>query len=221
VNKIVTAPTDGKVTSAAREQSRRRSEVQNEQGQRKARIEQGRQLARRLYDYEVGQLEHLTAEEQARLLSEYPLLGEVELQDVLRQVVGAKRYEQERVGWGTVPHDVAVLILVVVTSLLDLRAGIIVSIAALVLLEGVLQFYFSRQLYRFIGILVWLTYPAYAAMAWVLYRRGMPLLWVLAAVVFAWGGFFLLGGVARLTMRLLLESRARAAQDRGRKKDQP
>ena len=48
--------------------------------EQEARLEQGRQLARRLYDYKISQLESLDAEEQARLLSEFPLIGKAEFQ---------------------------------------------------------------------------------------------------------------------------------------------
>ena len=60
------------------------------------------------------------------------------------------------------PHDLAVLVLVVLTGLVNLRVGIIVSIALLVLLESLFQFYFDRRLYRYLSALVWLTYPAYS-----------------------------------------------------------
>jgi len=186
--------------------------------QQDTRMEQGRQLARRLYDYKIGQLERFSAEEQSHLLSEFPLLGEVEFKDVFRQVIEAKRYEQEHVGWQAIPHDTAVLVMVAVTSLVNLRVGAVAGIAILVLLESLFQFYFNRQLYRVLSTLVWLTYPAYAVLAYVLYRRGFEIIWIVVAVLLVWGGTFLLGGVARLPLRLILNARAKAAQEAARRK---
>jgi len=148
-----------------------------------AHLEQGRQLARKLYDYKIAQLESLSAEEQSRLRGEFPLLGEAEFKDVLRQVIEAKRYAQERIGWQAIPHDAAVLAFVIVTTLLDLRAGVVAGIVTLALLESLFQVYFNRQLYGPLSVLVWLTYPAYAVLAYVLYRRGFEILWIVAAVL--------------------------------------
>jgi hypothetical protein len=185
-----------------------------------ARTSQGRQLARKLYDHSVRELEELSAEEQARLRAEFPLLGEAEFRDVLRQVIEAKQYEQERIGWQSIPHDVTVLVFVLVTSLLDLRSGIVAGIATLILLESIFQFYFSRDLYRPLSTLVWLTYPAYLALAYVLYRRGYEGLWIVAVVLLLWAGTFLLSPVARLPVRMILQGRAKGAADAARLREQ-
>jgi hypothetical protein len=185
-----------------------------------ARTEQGRQLARRLYDLRIGQLESLSGEEQKSLSREFPLLREAEFQDVLRQVIEAKRYEQERVGWQAIPHDVAVLVMVSATSLLDLRTGIVAGVATLVLLESLFQFYFNRQLYRLFSALVWVTYPAYVLLAYVLYRREFAAIWIAVAVVLAWGGTFVLGMLARIPVRAILESRAKGAQEAARRREE-
>lgn len=178
-----------------------------------AKLEQGRQLAGKLYDYRIAQLESLTMEEQAALQEQFPLLGEAEFQDVLRQVIEAKRYQQERVGWQATPHDVAVLALVTMTALSDLRIGVMVGIVTLAVLENIFQVVFNRQLYGILSLLVWLTYPAYAVLAYVLYRRGFEIIWIAGAVLLAWGGTFVLGALARLPLRLILEARAKSAQD--------
>ena len=52
------------------------------------------------------------------------------------------------------------------------------SIALLVLLESLFQFYFDRRLYRYLSALVWLTYPAYLLLAYLLYRQGYELIWI-------------------------------------------
>jgi len=185
-----------------------------------ARTEQGRQLARRLYDLKIGQLESLSGEEQARLLNEFPLLRKAEFQDVLRQVIEAKRYEQERTGWQAIPHDITVLVMVGVTSLLDLRSGAVAGVATLVLLESLFQFYFNRRLYGLLSTLVWLTYPAYVLLAYVLYRRGFEIVWIVMAVLLAWLGTFLLGMLARMPVRIILEARVKGSQEAARIKQE-
>lgn len=182
------------------------------------RTEMGRELARRLYDYRLARLVNLGAAERASLQGEFPGLREAEFNYVLEQVIAAKRYEQERIGWQAISHDAAVLTIVAVTWLTDVRSGMIAGVAVLVLLESLLQFYFDRRLYRYLGALVWLTYPAYAVLAYLLYRRGTELAWIAAAVAFTWGGTFLLGILARLPVRLVLEAKARAAQEAARLK---
>ncbi|HUT15226.1 MAG TPA: hypothetical protein VMY98_03165 [Anaerolineae bacterium] len=185
-----------------------------------ARTEQGRQLARRLYDLKIGQLESLSGKEQARLLNEFPLLRKAEFQDVLRQVIEAKRYEQERTGWQAIPHDITVLVMVGVTSLLDLRSGAVAGVATLVLLESLFQFYFNRRLYGLLSTLVWLTYPAYVLLAYVLYRRGFEIVWIVMAVLLAWLGTFLLGMLARMPVRIILEARVKGSQEAARIKQE-
>jgi hypothetical protein len=178
-----------------------------------ARTSQGRELARKLYDHSIRELETLSAEDKARLRAEFPSLGEVEFRDVLRQVIEAKQFERERIGWQAIPHDVTVLVFVLVTALLNLPSGVVAGIATLVLLESVFQFYFNRDLYRPLSTVVWLTYPAYLLLAYVLYRRGYAGLWIIAAVLLAWGGTFLLSPLARLPARMMWQGRARGAAD--------
>ncbi|MGC8787647.1 MAG: hypothetical protein ACP5Q1_09520, partial [Anaerolineae bacterium] len=106
---------------------------------------------------------------------------------------------------------------VFVTRLLDLRAGIVAGIAILVLLESLFMLYFDRRLYRPLSTLVWLTYPAYALLAYVLYRRGLALHWIIAAVAFVWGGTFLLGMLACVPVRMMLNARLKAAEEKARR----
>jgi hypothetical protein len=178
-----------------------------------ARLRQGQDLARQLYDRKIPELESLNAEEKATLRKEFPLLSQEEFEDVIRQTIEAKRYQQERVGWQAIPHDIAVLILVIVTAIFDLRTGVIAGIAALVFFEGVFQFYFHRDLYRPLSTLVWLTYPAYLAFAYLLYREGFHVLWIAVGVILASIGTYLLGALARLPVRVILENRARGTRE--------
>ncbi len=182
------------------------------------RTVQGQQLARRLYDYPIRRLESLAASEKASLLSEFSSLDETKFDYVVQQTVAAKRFEQERIGWQAVPHDIAVLTIVAVISLVDIRIGAVAGVAILVLLESLFQFYFDQRLYRFFSGLVWLTYPAYAWLAFVLYQRGMEIIWIVITVLLTWGGTFLLGMLARIPGRLVFEARIKNAKEAARLK---
>src|SRR5512146_216007 len=155
-----------------------------------AKLEQGRNLARRLYDLKLGQLERIDDLQRQAFLAEFPLLGEVEFNDVRRQVIQAKTAQQTQVGWYSIPHDITVIIFVLVTWVADLRMGVIAGVATLVLFESIFQFYYDPQYYRRLSLLVWLTYPAYALLAYVLFTRGMPWYWIAVAVVGLWVGTF-------------------------------
>jgi hypothetical protein len=181
-----------------------------------ARIRQGQDLARKIYDRKIRELESLSDEEKVKLRGEFPLLSQAEFEDVIRQTIEAKRYQQERVGWQAIPHDIAVLILVIMTAIFDLRTGVIACIAALIFLEGIFQFYFNRDLYRPLSTLVWLTYPAYLVFAYLLYREGLQVGWIAVGVILASLGTFLLGGLARIPVRLILENRAKGIQEAAR-----
>jgi len=171
------------------------------------KLDQGRALARRLYDYKLVDLQKLKPADLQAYRSDFPLLDQAELEDLLRQVIEAKTAEQTRVGWFTLPRDLTVLIFVLVTWLVDLKAGITAAVAALILFESVWQVYYNPRLYQPLAMLSWLTYPAYALLAWVLYSRGMPWFWVGLVVIGAWGGTFLLGFLARLPMQYYLKVR--------------
>lgn len=179
-----------------------------------ARTAQGQQLARRIYDYKIDQLENMSLAQKDALLKEFPLLSEADINYVVKELLAAKRYEQERVGWQTIPHDVAVLILVIMTSLANLQTGIIAGVAALVLLEGFCQFIFDRRIYRPLSMLVWFTYPAYVWLGYILYLRQYSLLWLAVILILVWGGTYLLGALARIPMRLFFEARAKNSSER-------
>ena len=183
-----------------------------------ARTEQGRDLARRLYDYKISRLEQMSAAEKASLLSEFPKLGDLEFQYVVQQLISAKRLEQQRIGWQAIPHDVTVLILVIITTVVGLPAGVIAGVFALVLLESLFQFQFDQRLYQFLSVLVWITYPAYIWLAYVLYRQGYPLIWVAVIVLLTWGGTYLLGVLVRLPSRLFFEAQTKSAEDAANRK---
>lgn len=172
------------------------------------KLEQGRALARRLYDLKLVTLQNLKPEDLLSYASEYPLLGQAELEDLQKQVIAAKTAAQTRVAWYTLPHDLTVMIFVLVTWLVDLRAGVVAGVAALVLFESMWQVLYDPQLYRRLGLIGWLTYPAYILLAWVLYSRGLEWYWIALIVAAAWGGTFLLGLIARWPMQYYLKVRA-------------
>lgn len=181
-----------------------------------AKLDQGKNLARQLYDLKLRQLEKIDEAQRKTYLSEYPLLGEVEFNDVRRQVIQAKTAQQMQVGWYSIPHDITVIVFVLVTWSSDLRLGIVAGVAALVLFESIFQFYFDPQYYRRLSLLVWMTYPAYALLAWVLYSRGFAWYWIAAAVVGVWGGTYLAALVARYPMQLIMKARIEAAKRKAR-----
>lgn len=172
-----------------------------------ADLEEGRRLARRLYDYDLNELKNLQEEERRRLRGSFPHLNTVQFNDVLRQVIAAKHQERAQVGWQSVPHDVAVIVTVVITGLGHLKAGLAAGVGVLVLLEGLSMTIFEERLYRPLSLLVWLTYPAYALLAYTLYRQGYEFLEIVGIVLFVWPGMFLLGALARLPLYLLWEER--------------
>jgi hypothetical protein len=183
-----------------------------------ARTEIARNLARKLYDYKLSHLVNLSQAEKDGLKAKFSGLDQAEFDDVIRQVISARQYEQERVGWQAIPHDIAVLIFIAATYLLDLRLGVIAGVATLVLLESLFQFYFNRPLYRYLSALVWLTYPAYVFLAYILYQRGYERLWIIVIIALAWGGSFLLGMIARLPVRLILEAKSKGSRVAARHK---
>ena len=184
----------------------------NNNRSQQAKVDKARDLARQLYDYDLKELQNLPDDVRERLAADVPQLSTAEFEDVLRQVIAAKRQEQAQVGWQSIPHDVAVIVTVVLTALVDLRTGLAVGVGVLVLLESLSITIFEERIYRPLSLLVWLTYPAYALLAYILYRRGYQLLVIAGAVLFVWLGMFLLGALARVPLHLLWEERQRQQQ---------
>jgi hypothetical protein len=180
------------------------------------KLEQGRLLARRLYNLKIRQLEKLTDQDRKTYLADFPLLGTAEFKDVLRQVTEAKKTEQIQVGWFTIPHDITVLVFVLFVVFSDLRTALVAGIGTLVLFESIFQVYFNQRIYPPLSFLVWLTYPAYILLGWVLYTRGLEWYWIALAVAGAWGGTFLLGIIARIPMQLIVRGRLEAAKQKAR-----
>lgn len=180
------------------------------------KLEQGRLLARRLYEIKIRQLAKLTEQDRKTFLADFPLLGNTEYKDILRQVIEAKKVEQIQVGWFTIPHDITVLVFVLVVAFTDLRTGIVAGIGILVLFESIFQVYFNQRIYPQLSLMVWLTYPAYILLAWVLYSRGLEWYWIALVVAGAWAGTFLFGIIARIPMQLIMRARVEAAKQKAR-----
>jgi hypothetical protein len=181
-------------------------------------LDEGKALARELYDLDLRELKALDLERKKALHAKYRRLTKAQFEDVLSQVVESKQLLQERVGWQAIPHDIAVLVLVLLTAIFDLRIGVIACIATLVLLEGIFQFAFNRALYRPLSTLVWVTYPAYLIFGYLLYRMGYSILWIVIGVLLASLGTYVLGTLSRLPVRLILENRARGREEAIRKR---
>lgn len=176
------------------------------------KLEQGRALAGRLFDRKLKDLLALQADERDAYLQEFPLLGPEEFVDVLQQVIQAKQAQQEVIGWRILPHDLTVIALVVATAIGGLQVGVVVAIGVLVLLESVFQVFFRSDWYRWLSLAGWLTYPAYAVFAYLLWREGLTLPWIIAGVAAAWVGTHLIGAVVRIPMRMYLDAKSSAAK---------
>lgn len=169
---------------------------------------QAKELARKLFDYSLIQLQSLSDDEKTRLFPTCPDLNQAEFDDILHQVIEAKTSQQERVGWQIIPHDLAVILITILAWILnDLRIAIIAGVAVLVLLENIFQHYFNSHLYRPLSILVWLTYPSYLAFAYYLYHIHLPWYGIGLGVFCLWGGALLLGFLSRIPLQLLKQVR--------------
>lgn len=173
-----------------------------------SKLEQGRQLASRLFDRKLVELERLSQEERNHLRAEYNLLTTAEFDDVIQQVIQAKTKQQQLVGWQAIPHDLAVLLAVIVYAISgNLQAGIVTWIGVLIIAENVFPIYFNANLYKPLSALVWLTYPAYLLLAYLMYRDGFAIYWIILGVAVAWGGTFIVGIIARLPVQLILHGK--------------
>lgn len=176
------------------------------------KLEQGRELASRLFDRKLKDLLAFESAERDSYLRDFPLLGPEEFADVLQQVIQAKQTQQEMMGWRILPHDLTVIALVVATAIGGLQAGIISAIGVLVLFESLFQVFFRSDWYRWLSLTSWLTYPAYAVFAYLLWREGLSLPLIIAGVAAAWVGTHLIGAVVRIPMRLWVDAKTNAEE---------
>jgi hypothetical protein len=184
-------------------------------------LERGRKLAREIYDWDLKKLMSIPLDDKARLQRKYSGLSSAQVDDIINQVIEARQVEVQRVGWQTLPHDLTVIVTAILTAVFGWRIGIVGYVASLILFESIAQFYFSANLYKPLSFAVWLTYPAYLVFAYFLYRQDIVIWQIVVATIFLWFGTFLLGSLARLPSRMIIQnlqqSRAALAQ---RKRDQ-
>jgi len=174
------------------------------------KLKQGKELAKEFFDYKIVDLEKISDSQKQSWMKKYSSLSSAEFEDVRHQVINAKSSQQAQVGWQIIPHDLTVLVFCIIGALISLKIGFIVSIAVLILLESIFQVYYNYSLYKILGYSVWLTYPAYIILGFILFQRGMPWWQILLIIALAWGATFLLGMLAAIPMRLYLKARAQS-----------
>jgi hypothetical protein len=172
----------------------------------------GKTFAEMLYDLPIKKLINPDDAALAEWRKKFYQLDDAVFNNILKQVQEARLYQQERVGWQAIPHDLTVLLFVIATIFFGLKTGIIIGIAALVFFESLFQFTFVRKLYKPLSLIVWLTYPAYFALAYYLFKQGYQWYWIILAVIGASFGVFILGQLARIPMHLIMEAKREAKQ---------
>ena len=184
----------------------------------KKKLERGRKLAREIYDWDMKRLMAITPEEKAELHKKHSGLSSQEVDDIVAQVREARQVEMQRVGWLTLPHDLTVIVTAVLTVLFGWKVGVVGYVATLILFESIAQFTFHAGLYRILSFAVWLTYPAYALFAYGLFRQAFPIWQIVVATAVLWVGTFLLGSLARLPSRLILQNLSKSRVEYERRK---
>jgi len=171
---------------------------------------EGRKFASMLYDLPFRKLANPSEADRMQWEKDFPKLDKQSINKILDQVREARLYQQERVGWQAIPHDLTVILFVLGTIIFDLNVGIIIGIGALVFFESLFQFVFIRKFYRPLSFLVWLTYPAYVFLGYYLYQQNYAWYWIATAILGAWFGSFFLGYLARIPMQLIMKARKEA-----------
>ena len=177
---------------------------------KKQKLDRAKELARQLFDLKLTDLESMTDEQKAEWLQRYEGLEEKEFEYVRREVIKAKTSQQAQVGWQSLPHDLSVIVFVLVTYFFSLKVGLIAGVAVLAFLSSFVQVYFNEKAYKLLAYAGGFTYLAYFLLAFTLYQRGMIWWQILLVVALAWGGTFLLGFVMSIPLGLYLKSRAKA-----------
>ncbi len=177
---------------------------------KKQKLDRAKELARQLFDLKLTDLESMTDEQKSEWLQRYEGLEEKEFEYVRREVIKAKTSQQAQVGWQSLPHDLSVIVFVLVTYFFSLKVGLIAGVAVLAFLSSFVQVYFNEKAYKLLAYAGGFTYLAYFLLAFTLYQRGMIWWQILLVVALAWGGTFLLGFVMSIPLGLYLKSRAKA-----------
>jgi hypothetical protein len=178
--------------------------------QRSQLEKEGRKFASMLYDLPFRELVNPSDADRKQWEKDFPKLDRPSINNIIDQVREARLYQQERVGWQAIPHDLTVLLFVLGTVIFSLKVGIIIGIAALVFFESLFQFIFIRKYYRPLSFLVWLTYPGYILLGYYLYQQNYAWYWIAVAILGAWFGTFFLGNLARIPMKLIMKAKKEA-----------
>lgn len=178
--------------------------------QRSQLEKEGRKFASMLYDLPFRELVNPSDADRKQWEKDFQKLDRPSINNIIDQVREARLYQQERVGWQAIPHDLTVLLFVLGTVIFSLKVGIIIGIAALVFFESLFQFIFIRKYYRPLSFLVWLTYPAYIILGYYLYQQNYAWYWIAVAILGAWFGTFFLGNLARIPMKLIMKAKKEA-----------
>ena len=173
------------------------------------KLDQGKELASQLFDLKLTELDKMSEDLKKAWMAKFPLLSPAEFEDVRQQVVKAKLSQQSQVGWQSIPHDLTVLAFCLVSVFFSLKVGLIAGVAVLVFLVSLTQVFYHQKLYQILGYSVWLTYPAYALLAFTLFERGMVWWKIAGIIVLAWGGPFVLGAIVVIPMHYFLHARAK------------
>lgn len=176
------------------------------------RLKQGKELARQLFDLKLTELELMHDDQKKEWMRKFNLLSIREFEDVRSQVIKAKTSQQSQIGWQVLPHDLSVLVFCLVSIFFSLKSGLIAGIFVLIMLESIFQVFFNQTLYKILGYAVWLTYPAYIFLGYVLYQRGFIWWQIIGIIALAWAGSFAMGAIAAIPMQLYLKERARSRQ---------
>jgi len=164
------------------------------------KIQLGRDLASKLFDLKLTALELMSEKEQDRWRSEYPGLSKREFEDIRRQVIQAKMAQQSQIGWQVIPRDLSVITASLAGYLFNLKTGIIVGAATLIVLEILFRANYNDKLYKILSYVVWLTYPALILLALAIHRQYAGWWQVGGILIGVWGGSFLLSTLLRLLL---------------------
>lgn len=176
------------------------------------KLKKARELASQLFDLKLIDLEKMSEDQQKSWMAKYSMLSKREFEDIRQQVIQAKTSQQSQIGWQTIPHDLSVIIFCLVSVIFSLKVGLIAGVFLLILLESLFQVFYNPKLYQILGYSVWLTYPAYILLGYILLQRGLGLWQIAGILVLAWGGTYLLGMLAAIPMQLYLKARAQTQQ---------
>lgn len=168
------------------------------------KINQARELAGKLFDLKILDLELMKAEEQQRWMAQYPNLSRREFEDVRQQVIKAKTAHQSQIGWQVIPRDLAVIIFCLVSIVVNLSTGIVIGVAFLILFAPIFNIFYSERLNKILSYAVWFTYPALILLGYTLMRENYPWWLAIGIVVLAWVISFILDFVARITFQQFL-----------------